>query len=126
MTDREKALEAFEKWMSYSPIAAYGEFNPIEIIRAALTQPIVTGWMGIESCPKNESHVLFYCDSAVRKGYANEYGFFIVNNGDYHDGGYGSDYKCDDKNKSSDYGYSLPTHWMPLPKPPVSVIEGAE
>jgi hypothetical protein len=77
-------------------------------------------WRPISTLARDGKNVLFYCDNDVRKGYADEWGFHIVNNGDYHDGGYGSDYQCDDKNKSSDYGYSIPTHWMPLPQPPTA------
>ena len=70
-------------------------------------------WQPIESAPRDGTYILLLMvDGNVEKGYFQKskynafHGFFIVNNGDYTDGGYGSDYKCE------------PTHWMPLPTPP--------
>lgn len=74
-------------------------------------------WQPIETAPRDGKPVLFFCDGDVRKGYCEDQHFFIINNGDYTDGGYGQDYRCDPKNKY-EWSYGMPTHWMPLPNPP--------
>lgn len=77
------------------------------------------GWQPIETAPSGAKNVLFFCDGDVQKGYREDDDFFIINNGDYIDGGCGRDYRCDPKNKY-EWSYGMPTHWMPLPQPPVN------
>lgn len=119
-----QAIEAFEMtkrlWLKQTDenIKLQAEITNLrEQLRTARVFA-ATGWMPIETAPRDGKTVLFYCDGDTRKGYADLYYFYIINNGDYHDGGYGRDYRCDPENKGRDYGYDMPTHWQPIPAPP--------
>jgi hypothetical protein len=68
------------------------------------------GWQDIETLKPSDGYVNFYVDGEVEQGYKEGSNCYIINNGDYNYGGYGSDYKCEDGGV-----YSLPTHWQPLP-----------
>lgn len=84
-------------------------------------QPFV--WQGIESAPRDGTKVILSADNTkhpswpswyIEKGYWEVNRWMITNNGDYEYGGYGNDYICGDS-----CNYPKPTHWMPLPPPPV-------
>jgi len=85
------------------------------------TRELVNGWQPIQTAPKNEDIWLF-CQETDEQGvgyatqdrYTLACGSFFRNNGDYTDGGYGKDYKCN------------ASHWMPLPNPPLSEIEDGQ
>lgn len=72
-------------------------------------------WQPIETAPKDGTLVLIYIDGSPEFGYYqnSDYacftGWYIPNNGDYYDGGYGKAYKAGDGE------YNLPTYWAPLP-----------
>ena len=75
-------------------------------------------WQPIETAPKEvkvlvwdgeDTHFAYWVQyTAMNQSYAI---WYVVNNGDYIDGGYGQDYKMGNKH------YPLPTHWKPLTPP---------
>lgn len=75
-------------------------------------------WQPIETAPKNKTTILVWNGDVhfayyEQTKYTHFTGWFVLNNGDYYDGGYGRDYKM-----GEDADLPLPTHWMPLPAPP--------
>lgn len=89
----------------------------VAIVRPHLA-PVAGGWMPIESAPRNKTIVLVWngdCHLAYfeQTKYTHFTGWFILNNGDYNDGGYGHDYKMGEYDDRPS-----PTHWMPLPAAP--------
>lgn len=67
-------------------------------------------WQPIETAPKDETEVLLYCPDdvlpqwSITTGWADNHGWHLVQTG-----GYAEDNDV----------YPNPTHWMPLPKPPM-------
>ena len=73
-------------------------------------------WKPISEAPKGEV-VLISVDGNVEFGIIEWGKWYVINNGDYTDGGYGGNYRCEESNtKIFDFPrYSIPDGWMPLP-----------
>lgn len=72
-------------------------------------------WRLASDLPPRDQEVMLYVAGGFEKGYHDGRNWRIVNNGDYHFGGYGNDYTTDEK--PGEYGYPHPTHWAALSKP---------
>lgn len=117
-----------QKWREQSErVAANGWSEPADLyarladeLEAALrAEAGAVGWMPIETAPKDGTVVLTTVaalDAEVEKAYFKRGAWYIVNNGDYTDGGYGDDYRT--ASPAPEWGYGIPTHWMPLPDSP--------
>jgi len=78
-------------------------------------------WKSMDSAPKDQKRFLAVCeDGHICFARWDGWNFVIVNNGDYHCGGYGNDYTPKPENEYSDY--EPLTHWQPLPKPPRELL----
>lgn len=73
-----------------------------------MNKPDANGWMPIESAPKDGTRVLIWQGEAYVAWFEREYAWVS------HGGAWISE-----RYRSDTYEYA-PTHWQPLPKPPVS------
>lgn len=75
----------------------------------------ITKWQPISTAPKDRTTVLVSDGECVALAYYEKTkyekltGWFVHNNGDYNDGGYGHDYKMGDSIYDKE-----PTHWLPI------------
>jgi hypothetical protein len=76
-------------------------------------------WKPAATAPKGKTIILL-CGDEIVLGYRKDDAFYVYNNGDYFDGGYGNDYRTVDRLSQwfAAPQYTHPTHWMPLPNPP--------
>lgn len=100
-----RALRAIGRWAGPNLSAA---------IEAALEEPAQTGWQDISTAPKEGGHVLLF---ASQKGEGSD----VHCNGTFVTSGYwdGVDEAWCATGSNWTGPFLEPTHWMPLPPPPV-------
>ena len=69
-------------------------------------------WQPIGTAPDGKTIILYTPLRGFGVGYREKDKFYMINNGDYSEGGYGRDYLCDGHGY-----YDPPTHWL-LPESP--------
>jgi len=117
---REVMQQALDELCAYLD---FPERNPVvKKLKAALAQPVQehVAWNPIETAPKNSSSILIYCPRSGRKPVCEAW-WAIAYEGDH--GGH-----WQTPIGPSGRGYTIletaPTHWMPLPPPPIEAAHG--
>lgn len=123
-----KALEEHNKWRRNEPPYSEGisaAMMPVkakelgEVIEYAIEFMKRHSWQPIENAPKDGSTVCVYDGQWVFDAYFEQGSWYIPNNGDYSEGGYGRDYECGTERAE----YNEPKLWFNIPNPPTEDVK---